>query len=86
MSKYDDFYYSDSNGSNDAYSDDEENVFIDKDEFDLKQSDEHFEVCKNSYDFLKNCIDSKDYIFPIMENYDFKNFMNFLSKFLIPKK
>ena len=87
MSKHDNILESnESIEFSDDSSHDEEIIYISPEEFKFNQLDENFQVRSDLFDFLKNYIDSKEYIFPIMENFNFNNFCSFMDKFIVPLK
>ncbi len=87
MSKYDTIIDSvDPIENSDESSLDDEMFYMGPEEFKQNQMDEYYEVRSNLYDFLKTYMGSKEYVFPIMENFNFRNFSNFLDKFIVPNK
>ncbi len=85
MNKYD--TYLDSNENNDIIDiqdtmDNDEIIYISPEEFKQNQLDEQFELFSNFYDFIKNYMESKEYIFPILDNHSFKSFSNFLNNYI----
>jgi hypothetical protein len=58
---------------------------ITKEEFQMYQQDEKYEMVSNVYDFFKNYMDSKTFAFPIMELYSIKSIIHLVNKFTVPR-
>lgn len=59
-------------------------MYMTNEEFKLNQNDEHYDFYSDLYEFVKDYMDSKNDVFPIMNFFNFHNFGNFLKRYMNP--
>ncbi len=64
----------------------EETPKISKQEYQLYQNDEKYDLVSNMYDFLKEYMESRDFVFPIMEHFSIKSVIHFVNNFTTPRQ